>query len=400
MNVARLLDVLNLLNDDYKHHGLAQSFWDFLTLNHRSGHLSDAKRKLLTVLHHHRLRELLGSCPSEHATPSQRAIMVELEVDINTGWLLRERIDDVLNEASDLESIDSISEDFLETLRRTNTLRESLEYFGQEPVALGADESEIGVILPSYVVERTLNGVESELHDMRLAFQAISELVQRDHADIRIRTATTSDLQLFLECAAPIAAATALAIERIVALYKNMLEVKKLQSELSRHEVPESIVVSLKAHIESLVETKVRAVADELVQMHSDKHSADRLNELKTATFKAVKYISGRMASGAVFEAVVGQHDEIEIRSQDQRSELTQKLIHRKTTESPLSILNKAGRAMLGFDEVIPEIQLLHDSKRTDHKAQLPHDPPTKENKRRAKRASKSSKIRNRKKRG
>ncbi|WP_299574460.1 hypothetical protein [uncultured Shewanella sp.] len=99
-------------------------------------------------------------------------------------------------------------------------------HVGKENLAPG--ECEVGVVVPRVEVDNALADFGKELVKINKIFSVFAEIATDSRESFKIRTISSSDLTVFLDFAPEVAACTAVAIERIVALYKNLLEIKKL----------------------------------------------------------------------------------------------------------------------------------------------------------------------------
>lgn len=68
-----------------------------------------------------------------------------------------------------------------------------------------------------------------ELHRLDRTFGVFSELATGTREGFQVRSISSTDLTVFVDAAPEIAACTAIAVERVVALYKKLLEIRKLR---------------------------------------------------------------------------------------------------------------------------------------------------------------------------
>ena len=83
-------------------------------------------------------------------------------------------------------------------------------------------ECEIGMLIPRDAVGNNLNGFAQELKELIFVLNTFSEVATGTPDELSIKTISSSDLTVYLNAQAPFAACLAVAIERIVALYKQL----------------------------------------------------------------------------------------------------------------------------------------------------------------------------------
>ena len=130
---------------------------------------------------------------------------------------------------------------------------------GFEGLNIGADdiepgECEIGVLVPRDYVKNLLNDFGEELIELNKILSVFAELSTGSRAGFEIREISSSDLSVFLDLAPAVGACLAVSIERIVALYKKLLEIRKLHNELKEQGVPKSSLKGVEEHANAVME--------------------------------------------------------------------------------------------------------------------------------------------------
>lgn len=99
--------------------------------------------------------------------------------------------------------------------------------------------------------------------------------------------------------AAPkVCACIALAIERIVALYKNLLEIRKLQGELKNQGLQEDSLKGVQEHAEKLIAHGVDDIADDILTKFSVTQRDGRENEISIELRMTLKKLAARIDRG------------------------------------------------------------------------------------------------------
>ncbi len=95
-----------------------------------------------------------------------------------------------------------------------------------------------------------------------------SEIAVGKREPLKIRNISSSDLTVYLDYAPPVCACVALAVEIIVALYKKMLEIKKLKKELADQQVPEDKLRGIEDDASSMVSPQLDELTVELMNKY------------------------------------------------------------------------------------------------------------------------------------
>ncbi|TXT23493.1 MAG: hypothetical protein FD134_2103 [Gallionellaceae bacterium] len=147
-----------------------------------------------------------------------------------------------------------------------------------------------------------IESLEHEFHEVNFVLKTLQEVVGEGSGGIEVKTISASEWQIYLEAVPILAASLIHAVEKIVALYKSNLEIKKLKRELENNNLPEAVLKPLQDHIESAVKSEIRKIADELVELYYKKKDEGRKNELKNQTSQALRYLADRIDRGATIE--------------------------------------------------------------------------------------------------
>jgi len=194
------------------------------------------------------LYKKLENSPVDEYSPAWREAMNELSVSGEFGIVLKETIESIIERNQityqvALEELKEIHQEIQKTESNLNGLVQGLEYFGVGEDALKSDECEVGIIIPREYVENNLKEFGKELVEIEKMLIVFSELATGTRKPLKVRTISSSELSVFLDYIPEVGACIAIAVERIVALYKQMLEIKRLKAELVKQEVPDKKLV-------------------------------------------------------------------------------------------------------------------------------------------------------------
>jgi len=245
--------------------------------------------------------------PSDAFTPAWRQILIEMGGDDLFGKNLKQWVEKILAENQMTPGV--AQEQLAEILDRLQKFSAALDqlisasdYFkiGSETLAPG--EGEIALLIPREAVHDKLEEFTGELDDMKFILNTFSELATGHKDDLKIRTLSSSGLMVFLAAGYGFAAIVARAIDFIVGQYKKILEIKKLQLELDRLELPEEISEKAKEHANTLMEKSIDVFTLEIVQEYHTGKDGERKNELRNAVKISLNKIANKIDHGFNFE--------------------------------------------------------------------------------------------------
>lgn len=163
---------------------------------------------------------------------------------------------------------------------------------------LSAGECELAVLVPRAFVENKLEFFGKELEELNKIFGVFAEIATGERPGFTIKTISSSDLSVYLGLAAVTGACVATAIERIVALYKSLLEIRKLQGELAAKGVEKANLQGLEDHANGIMENGVDVLVRDLIEEFSRSPDIGRTNELSIELKYSLKKIANRIDRG------------------------------------------------------------------------------------------------------
>lgn len=249
------------------------------------------------------LYKKLEESPVEEYSPAWREAMDELGVSREFGITLKETIESIIERNQityqvALDELNKIHQEIQQTENNLNGLVQSLEYFGVGEDELKNDECEVGVIVPRKYVENNLKEFGKELVEIEKMLIVFSELATGTREPLKVRTISSSELSVFIDYIPEIGACIAIAVERIVALYKQMLEIKKLKAELVKQEVPDEKLSGIDDYAESIVSPKIEEIAIKLLEKYGSHIEKNRKNEVSNELRHSLSKLANRIDRG------------------------------------------------------------------------------------------------------
>ncbi|SFD82872.1 hypothetical protein SAMN05660831_02408 [Thiohalospira halophila DSM 15071] len=305
----------------------------------------------------------LEGSPVDGFSPAWRDAMEELGVSGEFGKKLEARVRSIfernqITPQTALEEMKDLHEDLSGTETQLSALVGGLEYFGVGEDKLEINECEVGIVIPRSYVKDNLKGFGLELIEIEKSLLVFSELATGQREPLEIRQISSSELSVFLDYIPEIGASIAIAVERIVALYKQLLEIKKLKKELVSNEVPEDKLAGIEEHAASIVSPKLDELANELMEKFGDHLDSSRRNEVATEVRHSLNKIANRIDRGFNIELRVSEQaqgeEEEETKDADSKEAARQQI---RESASSIEYLDQVGEPVLFLPENNDETQ-------------------------------------------
>lgn len=164
-----------------------------------------------------------------------------------------------------------------------------------------------------------------------------------------MRSIGTGCFEVFAVAPSATAAAIAFAIERIVVLYKSMLEIRVLRKQLVEKQAPAEALRLLEEDERKRVTRDLDTVRDEILSTYAGETKPDkaRRNELKVALGQALHYLAERIDRGFDFEIRTAP-----VVEQEPAAEPSGEISAAAAEERRLSNVVQQGRALRGLERV------------------------------------------------
>jgi len=252
----------------------------------------------------------LTDSPSDLFSPTWRQILCEVGGEGLFGRNLRESVVSVFAQnqitpavaAGELKELHARLQAFKTALGQ---IAASLQHFKIGHEALAPGECEIGVLIPRSAVNNQLRDFAAELKEIAFILNTISEISTGETDELSIRTISSSDLLVYLQANAPYAACVAVAIERLVALYKQLLEIRKLHLEIRKQGVPDTETMGIEKYANQLMRKGIDELVADVLKKYRKKGETGRKNELANALRISLNKLANRIDKGFSLEVRV-----------------------------------------------------------------------------------------------
>ncbi|MEN8735555.1 MAG: hypothetical protein ABF329_12150 [Lentimonas sp.] len=355
MNADRLHALLKLLQKDLKQTGLPQKLTK----------LSQALQQLVQNQHPN-YQQAVGTSLKETIAAAEKS---EID-DLSPAWLemideigysefLGTNVVDILNETFKQASVTpTLVKDEVDILtKKINELNDAatqvISAFGKLSIGsedLDPGKCELGFMIPRSAIDYRLDAFADECKDFDFIFGTFSEIVTGERSHYRINTISSSDLSVFLDSAPTVAAAVTIAAERILAVYKQMLEIRKSRAELLTQDLPKDAFDKIDENVNSRMYKAIEEVSDDIIDQHKSKHQNGRDNELKNGLRIALKKLANRIDRGFHIEVRIGELPEPED-GEEVDEELAEHSEIIKGASKSLEFIHLEGEPMLQLKE-------------------------------------------------
>lgn len=248
--------------------------------------------------------------PSDGFSPAWRQILSEIGGEDLFGRFLKAAIEAIfaqnqITPAVALEELQQLHKRLLSFKNALDQCSTSLKHFKIGDEKLSPGECEIGVLIPRLAVENKLLDFAEELKELGFILNTFAEVATGHKDDLDIRTISSSDLLVYLQASAPYAACVAFCIERVVVLYKQLLEIRKLRQEIRKQGVPDNDTSGIESYANQLMEKGIEKIAVEVVKEYHKKDDKGRTNELTNAVRISLNKVANRIDKGFNIEVRV-----------------------------------------------------------------------------------------------
>jgi hypothetical protein len=248
-------------------------------------------------------RALLVS-KAEEFGPTWRQVIEELGISKMLGRALLDRLHDIFSRnqitpAVALSELQVIQREITELSATLDMLLRAFRVLEIGSEDLDPGECEVGVLVPRAFVDNRLDKFAEELEEIDQIVGVFEEICTGSRPSPTIRTISSSDLSVYLDLAPLVGACVATCVERIVALYKQLLEIRKLKGDLIRQGLEAKALQGVDQHANKLMEDGINETVKIVIgEYASSGTKKERKNELEIELKFALKKIANRIDRG------------------------------------------------------------------------------------------------------
>lgn len=249
------------------------------------------------------LRESLSAAPSNDFSPAWRQHLEELEVDRLLGQALADQIEEIFsrNEITPAAAVEELAPlndevaDLRLALERTTDGMSALG-IGREELEPGSFE--FGILIPRRAVDNELGKLGEEFLEVKSILLPLVELATGSRPGLEVRSISSSDFTAFLAAIPAAAALLTYALEKVLGIYKEILEIRTLRQGLMEQQVPDERLGPIKEYAEQRMEEGLAELAEELRSEFGEHLDEGRANELMTEVLRSLRALANRIDRG------------------------------------------------------------------------------------------------------
>ena len=306
------------------------------------------------------LRTALESSEVNAFSPTWLQVLEEIGAADLLGVELHDRVNEIFsrNQITPSVALQELQAIFGEIQALSTSIDQMLAAFRQLNIGseeLPAGDCEVGILVPRTFVDNRLDRFSEEIGELNQIFGVFAEVATGGRPGFGIRAISSSDLSIFLDAAPVIGACVAVAIERIIALYKQLLEIRKLQGELTKQGLEKDNLKGIEKHANGLMEQGIDKLVNELLAEFHKVDDNGRKNELSIELKYALKKVADRVDRGFNIEVRMTEPEEAKPEDGEQDDEESREATrhHARITAAAetLQFLKLEGEPILSLTE-------------------------------------------------
>ena len=293
---------------------------------------------------------------SDGFSPAWREILREIGGESLSGSHLKVNVETIfagnqITPAVAIEELQKLQKRLQAFKTALDQITSALRHLHISDEKLSPGECEIGILIPRDAVGNHMLEFADELKELGFILNTFSEVATGKKDELAIRTISSSGLLVHLQASAPYAACLAVAIERVVALYKQLLEIRKLREGLRKQGVPEDQSTGIEVYANNLMETGIDKIAVEVVSEYHKKDDKGRKNEFTNAVRIWLNKVANRIEHGFNIEVRAEPLDKKSDQEENKRLQAAIATIQAATAN--MQYMKLEGKPILRLPEVI-----------------------------------------------
>lgn len=326
MNVERLNEIATALRADLSRTDILGHLQQLVSaLQNQVNQPGQALYEQQVSQFYESLRAALANSEINSFSPTWQQVLEELGVTELLSKQLELRIEDIFSRNKITPTI--AQQELQQILTELQTIISSLENlltaFSQLQIGseeLGQGNCEVGILVPRLFVDNRLDKFSDELSELNKIFGVFSEISTGSRPGFEIRTISSSALTIFLDTAPVVGACISVAIEKIISLYKQLLEIRKLQGELKKQGLEKKDLKGIEDHANKHMELGIEKLVQELLTEFHDGKDTGRTNELSIELKYSLTKVANRIDRGFNIEVRMAEPEEATTAEDEEQS--------------------------------------------------------------------------------
>ncbi len=302
----------------------------------------------------------LSQASSNGFSPAWREALGELGIADLVGEQLRERIESVfegneLTPASAVDQLDPIVERVQQLYSALENVRNGLSFLGVGAEELGPGQVEIGFLIPRGAVGE-LEALGMEFVELKKILGPFLEISTGHREELCVRSISSSAFGAFLDSAPAVALIVASTVERLIAAYKNVLEIRLAHQKLKESGTSDKALKTVAEDAEAKMGRDIQALVNELLKQALPEIDKGRKNELRKELTVSLNALANRIDRGYSIEVRAGEieppadEEDEKMMSAEERAkrEIIEKVLEKQES---LKFANVTGQPILTLPE-------------------------------------------------
>lgn len=258
-----------------------------------------------------KLIDMLEDAPSNRFSPAWRQALEELGVEDLVGRGLRTRIESIFarNEitlSAAAEQLAPIAKEIEGLNQALDQVRAGFGFFGVGAEELNPGDFEIGFLVPRRAVGEELEELGKEFGQIKRILGPLLELSTGGRPDVRVRSISSSEFQVFLESAPATALILATALERLISSYEKVMNIRLARQQLEENGASEETLSSAAGDAEEKMAKDIGELVEQLLT-DAEGVESGRANELRKELKESLNALANRIDAGYSIEVRAGE---------------------------------------------------------------------------------------------
>ncbi|MCK4632130.1 MAG: hypothetical protein KAT79_02600 [candidate division Zixibacteria bacterium] len=360
MNLERIHAIFVAVRDELDSENLVDVFKQLLdSLQSQISQPQVAGHQEQVSAHLDNLKGILARSPSNQFSPAWKTTLDDLDFTEYLGDNLLDNIDEIFrsNQITPSMALDGLKRIFdrVETIHDSiDSVLGGLSDLNLEPEELNPGECEIGILIPRAAIDNRISNLSKELREICRIFETFEEISTGQRTGLGLRSLSTTDPSVLFDALPKVAAFTAIAVERIIALYKKLLETKKLRMEIRDQGIEEKNLKGIDDHINEVMKKGIEKLVPELMSKCYADIDRGRRHELENSLRMSLNGVANRIDRGFNIEVraepLEESADETEESDGDRAMQENIELVHEKS--HGLQFIKGSGEPILSLPEI------------------------------------------------
>lgn len=218
--------------------------------------------------------------------PSAHEILTVLDLSRLSGAGLAARIVEcfegtAMSPATAVRRLTELQSELTSTRKTAAQVAEGLQALGLEENTLEEDEYELGVLVPSVSLTTELGALNKELESWNKIVRAFQEAAGDAEREVQLRSLSNGSILVYLAVSAWVADKLMTVVERLLAAYERILDIRKKRKELADLGVPASELAVAKKTEKEILDAAIEDLVKETMKAASKHIEAGRTAEVE-----------------------------------------------------------------------------------------------------------------------